>query len=185
MDYQNRLRFSTCGFCLLAFVLLIVIPSSIEAQSSKLEGMWSDTPSTALGLFCFGWCTDVGIDRLNKLLDDPANDARPYEELSAEAATYQRENYIKPKLIGEAKSNYPLDPLKDPSYVRCIPWGVGRQIFAPHQLEIRQRDKSRIEMRYGEWDARRTIYLDGHKPLPIKHRAHSDTRLATGMGIHS
>jgi hypothetical protein len=39
---------------------------------------------------------------------------------------------------------------------------VGKQIFAPHQLEIRQRDKSRIEMRYGEWDARRTIYLDGH-----------------------
>jgi hypothetical protein len=41
--------------------------------------MWSDTPNTAVGLFCFGWCTDVGIDRLNKLLDDPANDSRPYE----------------------------------------------------------------------------------------------------------
>ena len=96
---------------ILAVILLIGIPSPSEAQSSKLEGMWGDTPNTTLGLFCFGWCTDVGIDRLNKLLDDPANDARPFPDIQAEANNYQRETYIKPKLIGEAQKKYPLDPL--------------------------------------------------------------------------
>jgi hypothetical protein len=38
---------------------------------------------------------------------------------------------------------------------------LARQIFARHQLEIRQRGNDRIELRYGEWDARRTVYLDG------------------------
>jgi hypothetical protein len=36
-------------------------------------------------------------------------------------------------------------------------------MFAPHQIEIRQRGNDRIELRYGEWAARRTIYLDGRK----------------------
>jgi hypothetical protein len=54
-----------------------------------------------------------------------------------------------------------LDPADDPGFLRCEPWGLARQIFARHQLEIRQRGNDRIELRYGEWDARRTVYLDG------------------------
>ncbi len=38
---------------------------------------------------------------------------------------------------------------------------MARQIFSRHQLEIRQRGNDRIELRYGEWDAKRTVYLDG------------------------
>ena len=166
MEYPNRMRFAKCRSGVLVFILLIGIPSLIEAQSRKLEGMWSDTLDTAVGLFCFGFCTDAGIDRLNKLLDDPANDARAFDDISAEASNYQRETYIKPKLINDAAKRFPLNPMEDPSYVRCEPWGFARQIFAPHQLEIRQRDNSRIEMRYGEWDARRTVYLDGRKRPP-------------------
>jgi len=58
---------------------------------------------------------------------------------------------------------FPLDPADDPGFLRCEPWGLARQMFAPHQLEIRQRGKDQIELRYGEWDARRTIYMDGRK----------------------
>ena len=36
-------------------------------------------------------------------------------------------------------------------------------MFAPHQLEIRRLDDTRIELHYGEWDARRTVYMDGRK----------------------
>jgi hypothetical protein len=36
-------------------------------------------------------------------------------------------------------------------------------MFAPHQLEVRTRGKDRIELHYGEWDARRTVYMDGRK----------------------
>src|SRR5262249_50699762 len=43
------------------------------------------------------------------------------------------------------------------------PWGLARQMLAPHQLEIRQRGADRIELRYGEWDARRTVYMDARK----------------------
>jgi len=150
---------------LLILSLLISIPSSIEAQSSKrnLEGMWSDPPSTAAGQFCFFNCTDVGLDYLNKLLDNPANDARPYTELEEEARAYEREKYIRPRLTAAALKMFPLDPADDPGFLRCEPWGLARQMFAPHQLEIRQRGKDQIELRYGEWDARRTIYMDGRK----------------------
>ena len=148
-------------YLLLVVTLLISIPPSTEAQSSrsKLEGMWSDPPSTAVGSFCSFACTDAGIDRLNALLDDPANDARPFAQLQTEAKAYERE-YIRSRLTPEALKTYPLDPADDPGFLRCEPWGLARQMFAPHQLEIRQRGNDRIELRYGEWDARRTIHLD-------------------------
>src|SRR5215471_1857347 len=152
-------------------VLLGLLTATANAQSSraKLEGMWSDAPATAAGTFCFFSCTDFGMDRLNKLLDDPANDARPAMELIGQAKALEG-GYIKGLLTTEAQKHYPLDPLKeDPGYTRCEPWGLARQMFAPHQLEIRQRGKDRIELHYGEWAARRTVYMDGRKmPVNLK-----------------
>jgi hypothetical protein len=149
---------------LLLLMLLTCLAASAEAQvsRSKLEGMWSDPPATAVGVFCFFSCTDLGIDRLNKLLDDPANDARPTAQLMQDAKNYERE-YLRARLTPAALKPYPLDPLKDPGYLRCEPWGLARQMYAPHQLELRQQGKDRIELRYGEWAARRTVYLDGRK----------------------
>src|SRR5262245_1572214 len=152
------------GSELLVVILLTSIPSSAEAQSSRsnLEGMWSDPPATPVGSFCFFSCTDTGINHLNALLDDPANDARPFSELQAEAKTTERE-YIRQRLTAAALKTYPLDPADDPGFLRCEPWGLARQMLAPHQLEIRQVANNRVELRYGEWAARRTIYLDGRK----------------------
>ena len=130
--------------------------------------MWSDPPSTAVGTLCFFSCMDLGIERLNKLLDDPANDSLPTMQLLAQAKTAERE-FIKARLTPEAMKHYPLDPLKDPGYLQCEPWGLARQIFAPHQFEVRQTGKDRVELRYGEWAARRTVYIDGRKiPANIK-----------------
>src|SRR5204863_119907 len=66
--------------------------------------------------------------------------------------------------------HYPLDPLKDdPGYTQCEPWGLARQMFAPHQFEVRRQGKDRIELRYGEWAAKRTVYMDGRSiPANIK-----------------
>jgi len=58
---------------------------------------------------------------------------------------------------------YPLDPADDPAFLRCQPIGGARQIFVRHQLDIRRRGKDRLEFHYGEWDATRTIYVDGRK----------------------
>jgi len=128
---------------------------------SKLEGMWSDPPQTAVGTFCFFACTDAGIERLNALLDDPANDKKPYGELRAAADKFQTDNYLRPKLTDAALKTYPLDPADDPGFLRCEPWGLAKQMFAPHQLEIRRVADDRIELKYGEWEAVRTVYLDG------------------------
>jgi len=149
----------------LLLVLLACLASSARAQSPApgLEGMWSDPPTTPEGLFCFFACTDPGLARLNRLLDDPANDARPFQELQAEAKRHERE-YLRDQLTPAARERYPLDPADDPGFLRCEPWGLARQIFAPHQLEIRQAAPDRLDLRYGEWDGRRTIYLDGRAP---------------------
>src|SRR5438552_984946 len=125
-----------------ATLVIIILTGTLHAQSlpsaAKLEGMWSDPPATVAGNFCFFSCTDIGMDRLNKLLDDPANDARPATELLGQAKKFEGD-YIKSLLTPEALKQYPLDPLKDPGYTRCEPWGLARQIFAPHQSEVRQR----------------------------------------------
>jgi hypothetical protein len=149
---------------LLVFVFLLSNTGYAQTQlsRSKLAGMWSDPPATAEAAFCSFSCTDVGIERLNKLLDDPANDALPASKLMADAKTYER-SYLRDRLTPAALKGYPLDPLQDPGYLRCEPWGLMRQMFAPHQLELRQRDKDRIELRYGEWAAVRTIHMDGSK----------------------
>jgi hypothetical protein len=108
-------------------------------------------------------CTDAGIAYLNALLDDPANDTRPFRELSAQASRHQNEQYIRPLLTPAAAKAFPMDPAEDPGLLRCEPWGFARQIVAPHQMEVRQYDE-RIELRYGEWDARRTIHIGGRQP---------------------
>jgi hypothetical protein len=110
----------------------------------------------------------MGIERLNKLVDDPANDARPIGQLVQEARQLER-GYFREKLTAAALKLYPLDPLQDPGYLQCEPWGLARQMFAPHQFELRLHGKDRVELRYGEWAARRTIYMDGRKiPANLK-----------------
>ena len=150
---------------LLLVVLLMPTYSTAAAAQSRpaFEGMWSDPPPTAEDLFCLAWCTDAGLARLGKLLDDPANDSRPYVQLALEANGYQLQQYIRPRLSVEALKTFPLDDATDPAFRRCVPWGAGRQNTARHQLEIRRVADDRIEMRYGEWDAKRTVYMDGRK----------------------
>src|SRR3954470_5733810 len=64
----------------LSLAALLSASAIAQSPAAKLEGMWSDPPKTAIGQLCFFWCTDRGIAYINKLLDDPANDARPYAE---------------------------------------------------------------------------------------------------------
>jgi hypothetical protein len=135
-----------------------------SAPGPDLAGMWSDPPRTALDAFCFFACTDLGLRRLAELLDDPANDARPYAELSADASQHQIDDYIRPGLTEAALAAPPLDPLQDPGYLNCEPWGFARQTFAPHQLEIKQY-ADHVELHYGEWDAHRIVRL-GERTAP-------------------
>lgn len=154
---------AACVVCVQICLLAYSTQSPAQQGRPDFSGMWSDPPATAVDTFCFIFCSEAGIDRLDALLDDPANDARPFGELVGEARAFELDRYFRPRLSAAALTTYPLDELEDPGYVDCQPWGVARQIFAPHQLEIRQYD-DRIEMRYGEWEARRTVHLDGREP---------------------
>jgi hypothetical protein len=145
----------------LVILLLASIARPAAPQSHPVfEGMWGDPPVSAEDTFCAAYCTDAGLQRLGALLDDPKNDNRPYVQLSAEADNYQRDSYIRPLLTPAALRGFPLDPAKDPGFLRCEPWGLARQIFARHQLEIHARGDL-LEMRYGEWDAKRIVHMAG------------------------
>jgi hypothetical protein len=169
------------GWALLLFVSFActsATPPAAAPTPMKLAGMWSDPPSTSVGVLCFISCTDAGIERLNALLDDPANDTRPYPELRAEAEKHAKDNYFRPRLTAAALKTYPLDPADDPGFLHCEPWGLAKQMFAPHQLEIRQLGADQIELRYGEWEAVRTVYLDGRTaPTPL-----ASSRLGHSVG---
>ena len=163
---------------LLALTVLVGAPAAGAAQPplQTLEGMWSNPPTTIVGQACAFYCTDVLIDRLNALLDDPANDNRPLRELSADASARQRV-FIEGLLTPAAKATYPLDPADDPGLLRCEPWGLVRQMFAPHQIEIRSRGRGQIELHYGEWDARRIVHMEGRS-----RPAGPPTRLGYSVG---
>ena len=149
-------------------------------EPPELEGMWSGVRGTLEDMFCdLGWCTDVGLARLAELLDDPANGSRITLQLFGEAALYQIENYVVPRLTPAGRATLGMDPADDPGFLRCEPWGFARQIFAPHQLEITQLD-DRVELHYGTWDARRTVWLDGRKPPG--NRAAEPSRLGFSVG---
>jgi hypothetical protein len=140
--------------------------------------MWSNAPATPEGDACQTACTDAGLARLNALLDDPKNDSRPFAALAAEARKYETDTYIVPRLTDYARKTYPLKPEDDPGFLHCEPWGVARQMFAQHQLQIRRTSADTIEMRYGEWDAKRVVYLDERK-APV---ASQPSRMGRSVG---
>ncbi|MDA1373057.1 MAG: hypothetical protein O2971_20220 [Proteobacteria bacterium] len=122
--------------------------------------MWSDPPDTPEGLFCFFNCTDYALEVLGRLLDDPANDDRPYGELTGQANRAANQAIIMPAFTEAAIAAGRVSGADDPGFISCEPWGYAKQIFSPHQNEITI-NSDHIVMHYGEWDAYRTIYTDG------------------------
>jgi hypothetical protein len=121
--------------------------------------MWSDPPPSAVDQFCYFYCTDAGTTHLQTLLDDPANDSKSYNQLAGEAMRVQMA-FLQPRLTAAARAAAPGSMNQDPAFGQCEPYGLLRQMFALHQLEIKQYP-DRVVLHYGEWDARRNVYLDG------------------------
>jgi hypothetical protein len=138
-----------------------------------LNGMWSNPPASLEARFCFMGCTALGVKHLYELLDTSPN---PRPDLFTAAVAHQYETYVRPRLTEAGLASLSIDPADDPSFRRCEPWGLARQIFAPHQFEITQFD-DRIELRYGEWEARRAVYLEGYGPAEA-----APTRMGHSIG---
>jgi len=127
-----------------ALTVWLGVTPSAQTAARGFEGMWSDAPDSLVGRLCNFVCSDVAIDALNALLDDPANDAVPYVQLRARAQQ-RHVDHVKSRLTPLALQTFPLDPADDPSFRRCEPWG--------------------------EWEARRIVYLDAVSPqLPAPSR---------------
>jgi len=75
-------------------------------------------------------------------------------------------------------ASFPIDPADDPGLLKCEPWGLARQIFAPHQIEIKRLANDRVQLHYGEWDAHRIVYLDGR----ARPAGQAPTRLGHSVG---
>jgi hypothetical protein len=149
-----------------ALPLLLVGLAAVQAEEQEqtafgaFAGMWSDPPHTAEGMFCFAVCTDAGIALLNARLDDPANDEVSYQDLADQVRQESIGGMLLPLLTEFSRPGFPLSGDQDPGFLRCEPPGLGWQMFQPHQLEITVHE-NRIDMHYGEWDARRTVWTDG------------------------
>jgi hypothetical protein len=126
--------------------------------------MYSDAPPGIEGAMCglFG-CVEGDLEAVYKLIDDPVNDGKPVGQLIAQVQAASTAAIVA-NLTDAALAAGPVSYLEDPGYTNCEPWEAARQfVTAFHQMEIRQFD-DRVEMHYGEWDARRTIWMDGRKP---------------------
>src|SRR5205823_1660075 len=99
----------------LVIALLIAATPAMEAQKTRstFEGMWSDPPLTSVGTLCASICSDVLINRVNALLDDPANDAKPFQQLQV-AARRNEDEYIRARMTPAALEKYPVNPVEDP-----------------------------------------------------------------------
>jgi hypothetical protein len=136
-----------------------------QPDYGPFAGMWSDPPHTAEGMLCFAVCTDAGIALLDEKLDDPVNDDVAYEDLVEQVDQESIGGLLFPLLTDFSRPGFPMSFDEDAGFLRCEPPGLAWQIFQPHQLEFTVHE-DRIQMRYGEWDARRTVWTDGRAVPP-------------------
>ena len=117
---------------LVVSVLLLALAGSARAQQTApdFEGMWSDPPATPEEMLCFAFCTDWGIDYMNSLLDDPANDERMYFDLWAEVEKSELDGYFRPYLTDAALQTFPIDSADDPGFLNCAQVGVSSEQIA-------------------------------------------------------
>ena len=154
----------------LIFIVFALSSITTQAHTTRpdLAGVWKtsyvslDDPRwTLTDLACSSWCSLAAYNYLEKLLNNPDNNARSIKELLAEAQNYgkqQLDELLTPLAIKKL-SEY--DPANDPA-VDCTPDGDGlrHQITAPLPIRIDQYE-DKVVINYEYWKAVRTVYMDG------------------------
>lgn len=176
--------------------LLLAGPAAY-AQPPSFEGTWSGVFTTqdheywqVEDHFCFAGCPPEGYVRMTALLDDPANDERPLEELRAEVTAFMRA-HLREKLTPEGVAAQDAGtPANDPTLF-CQPYGFARQATNPLPMIIR-REGENLVIQYEEWSLSRTIYMDGREhpealePTPLGHsigRFEGDALVVETVGL--
>ena len=176
---------------------LIALPA--YAQHTRFEGTWSGVFTTQDHEFwnvedfsCFAGCPPAAYQHLKSLLDDPANDSKPLEELTGNAREFMREELAKiltPAGLAVQNAN---NEGNDPTLL-CHPYGFARESTNPLPIQIRAAGDNLV-IQYEEWTEMRTIYMDGRghprdlTPSPLGHsigRYEGDALVVETVGIGS
>jgi hypothetical protein len=125
---------------------------------------------------CFAGCTPTARAYFASLIEDPAHDARPVQELRGMAAAFMREELAKKSLPEGIAIQAANTEATDPDF-RCVPYGLARAAVDALPLEIR-RDGEHLTIAYERWNQSRTIYMDGRAHPPNM----TPTRLGHSLG---
>jgi hypothetical protein len=174
---------------------LLSLPLAASAQSddplARFLGTWSGYFTTqqdpfwhAEDLICFPGCGKEMHDHLVALLEDPANDERPFGELVAENTAFAEKAFDSILTPLGRQVRAANRPDNDPK-LHCQPYGFVREATNALPLIIR-RDGNDLLIHYEEWSLLRSIYMDG-RPHP-EHRTptllgHSVGRVENGVLI--
>ena len=184
------------GYPVLSLVLAVSLTTSgpVFGQSTvDLEGVWStsstvrqDDAYEVADYGCLLGCPAAAYQHLRELLDDPRNDARPFEELMLEAWGYAADRFVeiltpKGRELRDQIEQAELDRRRvyldtqraAVNEQRCGGGGFLNQTLSTLPLEVSQLD-DRVVFRYDASNDARTIYLDG--------RDHPGTLQPTRLG---
>lgn len=159
-------------------------PNAATAAHPDFTGVWSGAFTTQKHEFweledltaCFPGCTPTARAYYASLIEDPANDAKPVQELWGMTTAFMRQELAKkstPEGLALQSAN---TEASDPNF-RCEPYGLVRAAVNPLPIEIRQ-DGEHLTIAYEEWNQSRTIYMDG-RAIPASV---TPTRLGYSVG---
>jgi len=162
------MRRTRTPYLLLLFACLVVRPATAQTGIAAFESVWSgyitsqDHPVWLPEDFqCFLGCPKVSYDFLASLLDDPANDERPFEELVGETRAYI-EDYLRQRSTPAGLALMAGNSEANDTNIACHSYDYVRAATNPLPLQI-TRDGDILTIRYEEWNLVRTVYLDGRE----------------------
>jgi hypothetical protein len=158
-------------------------PRPSAAARPDFTGVWSGALTTQTNEFwrledltaCAAGCTPGARAYFASLIDDPANDATPMQELLGLATVFMREELAR-KSLPEGVAMQERSDEPDPSF-RCMPHGLARAAVNPLPIEIRE-DGAALTIAYQAGNQSRTVFMDG-RTRPARE---APTRLGHSVG---
>lgn len=156
-------------------ILPYCLPNFALAQSDTavFEGVWSGWLTTqehpawvAEDYTCFVGCPKVSYEHLTTLLDNPANDARPFNELVGETRAFIVE-YLRARSTPAGLAMMEGNSEANDTNLECHPYDFVRSATNPLPFQL-TRNGATLTISYEEWNRVRTVYLDGRAfPEPL------------------
>ncbi len=152
----------------LVFVLLATSVTASAQDTAAFEGVWSGWLTTqedpawqVEDYLCFVGCPKASYEHLTALLDDPANDARPLDELTGETQSFIKD-YLRARSTAAGLALMDGNGEANDTNLECHPYDFVRAATNPLPFEI-VRTGDTLTISYEEWNRKRTVYLDGRK----------------------